>query len=86
MLQPNSLPSIPAETVADQLSCDAAYLQYYAWPQVFGSTAGPFGGVGGAAITSFIIEAWHDGGGQAVLFSRGRIIKTTSEFTPLMVV
>ena len=31
---------------------------YYAWPQMFGSTTGPFGGVGGQACTMFTIEAF----------------------------
>lgn len=33
-------------------------LNYYAWPQSFGSTAGPRPGIGGQAITAFTVEAW----------------------------
>lgn len=31
---------------------------YCSWPEVFGSTAGPFGGIGGQAMTTFRMEAW----------------------------
>jgi hypothetical protein len=33
-------------------------LSYFAWPQVFGSTTGPNGGIGGQAMSSFTIEAF----------------------------
>ena len=82
-------PSIPADDVAAQLDCDAGSLEYWAWPQVFGSTAGPFhapGRIAGAAMTRFTIEAWHDGGGKAVLFCKGRVLKVTDNFQPQMLV
>jgi hypothetical protein len=80
-------PSIPATSVADQLKCEPENLEYWAWPQVFGSTAGPFrspGQLAGPAMTRFTIEAWHDGGGMAVLFCNGRVLKVTYEFQPQM--
>jgi hypothetical protein len=33
-------------------------LSYYAWPETFGSTSGPRGGIGGQAMTTFTIEVW----------------------------
>lgn len=33
-------------------------LVYCSWPEAFGSAAGPFGGIGGQAITNFRMEAW----------------------------
>jgi len=54
-------------------------LSYYAWPQVFGSTAGPFGGIGGQAISTFTIEAWEFMG-HAFLFCQHKSIKTTDKF------
>jgi hypothetical protein len=33
-------------------------IDYYAWPQVFGSTCGPRKGIGGQAMTTFTIEAY----------------------------
>lgn len=32
---------------------------FYAWPQSFASTSGPRGGIGGCAISSFTVEAYH---------------------------
>ena len=58
-------------------------LEYWAWPQVFGSTTGPFGGIGGQAMTTFTIEAWADGS-HAVLFCCGKPIKVTDKFQPEM--
>jgi hypothetical protein len=81
------LPSIPASEVADQLECVPENLEYWAWPQVFASTSGPFrrpGGISGSAMTRYTIEAWHDGGGAAVLFCNGRVLKLTREFAPQM--
>ena len=33
-------------------------IDYYAWPQTFGSTCGPRKGIGGQAMTSFTVEAY----------------------------
>jgi hypothetical protein len=42
-------------------------LSYYAWPQIFSSTSGPFDGIGGQSISTFTIECWTDGK-QAILY------------------
>lgn len=47
---------------------------YCSWPQTFGSAAGPFGGIGGSAITRFRMEAWEIDG-FAVVFCCGKIVK-----------
>ena len=49
-------------------------MTYCSWPEVFASTAGPFGGIGGQAMTTFRMEAWvwHD---WAVVFCKGRIVR-----------
>lgn len=57
--------------------------EYYAWPQTFGSTAGPFGGIGGQAMSTFTIEALV-AGREAILFSSGKLIRYTTKFEPLM--
>lgn len=54
-------------------------LEYWAYPQVFGSTAGPFGGIGGQAMTTFTIEAWVCGC-IAVLFCGGKVLKVTDKW------
>ncbi len=33
---------------------------YYAWPYMFGSTAGPHGGMGRAVMSMFTIECYYD--------------------------
>lgn len=33
-------------------------IDYYAFPETFGSTAGPGGGIGGQAFSSFTVEAY----------------------------
>lgn len=33
-------------------------VDYFAFPETFGSTAGPRGGVGGCAISTFTVEAY----------------------------
>jgi hypothetical protein len=61
----------------------ADYFDYYAWPQTFGNTGGPFckpGGVYGQAMTRFTIEAWVEGA-YAVIFCNGRVVKVTNQWT-----
>lgn len=71
------------EEAAKELGVPEAWLDYYAWPQAFGSTAGPFGGIGGQAVTSFTIEAFANGS-EAVIFCRGKRLKKVNAFEPLM--
>ncbi len=54
-------------------------LKYVRWLQVFGSTAGPFGGIGGQMMTEFLMEAWA-WDIFAVVFCNGRKIKVTDSF------
>lgn len=71
------------ELAAKELGVPESYIDYYAWPETFASTAGPFGGVGGQAITSFTIEAYVDGK-NAVLFCKGKRLKSVDNFEPMM--
>lgn len=58
----------------------AYYFEYWAYPQVFGSTAGPFRGkIAGQAMTTFTIEAWVVDD-LAVLFCQGKIVKVCNEW------
>lgn len=52
-------------------------LTYYSFPKTYGSTSGPFGGIGGAAVTTFQIEAYSDGI-TTVYFCGNKIIKTVT--------
>jgi hypothetical protein len=55
-------------------------LQYVRWVQTFGSTAGPFGGIGGQAMTNLLMEAWV-WDNFAVVFCGGKRIKMTDNFS-----
>lgn len=37
---------------------ESEYIDYYAFPEMFGSTSGPHGGIGGAAMSMFTVEAY----------------------------
>ena len=67
------------EKAAQVLDCPEFYLEYFAWPQAFGSTAGPFGGLGGQAVTNFTLEVWSDGKDAAV-FCNGKFLKVVEKF------
>ena len=58
------------------------YMEYYAYPQAFGNTGGPFtklGGIYGQAFTTYTIEAWVCGR-LAVLFCNGKVVKVTDDW------
>lgn len=54
-------------------------LSYISWPEAFSSTAGPFGGVGGQAFTTFQLDAF-DYDGHAAIFCNGRFIAYCPDF------
>lgn len=68
-----------AREILEEVYGEKVYnLMYYSFPQVFGTTAGPFlkdGLFAGQAFTEFQIEVWTDGQ-YALIFSRGREIRT----------
>ena len=48
-------------------------VEFYSWPETFGSTSGPHGGCGGQMMTSFQVSAWHNmNTGEAVLECAGK--------------
>jgi len=58
-------------------------LDYYAYPETFGSTAGPRGGIGGCAMSKFTVEAWVcDEGGPVVYLCAGMYCFDNSRFEP----
>ena len=69
------------EKAAKILEYDASMIEYYAWPQTFSSTAGPFGGFAGQAVSTFTVEAFTDGR-DAVLFCGGKYWKRVEKFNP----
>ena len=58
-------------------------LDFFAWPEVFGSTAGPNPGFGGCVITTFTVFGFRSPNGDGVLHC-GNQWKRVEEFTPLM--
>ena len=50
--------------------CD---LDYFAFPETFANTAGPHGGIGGCAMSTFTVEAYVcDGQGPTVYVCAGK--------------
>lgn len=69
------------ETAAGILGCEPHELSYFSFPFMFGSTAGPFGGIGGASMTSFQLEAFvNDSTQEACLFCGPRMWKKVYNF------
>jgi len=54
----------------------------YLFPVMYGSTAGPFGGIGGSAMTNFTMEAFFDDRTEkALIFCNDQFIKEVKDFT-----
>lgn len=65
------------DILEETFDCKMHNLMYYSFPQVFGTTAGPFlkqGDFAGQAFTEYQIEIWTDGY-YALVFSNSREIK-----------
>ncbi len=77
----NNLMAVSADQAAQLLKCQPDELLYHAWPEVYGSTAGPFSGCGGQAITTFTMEAWfNEMTGEAIVFCGDKIITKSDSF------
>ena len=58
-------------------------IDYYAYPETFGSTAGPREGIGGCAMSTFTVEAWVcDGSGPTVFMCAGMYCFDDSRWKP----
>lgn len=66
----SKLPELASEAAA-RIEADVEELAMFAWPQVFGSTAGPHEGIGGAAMTTFQVVAFEAPDGQAIKWCDG---------------
>lgn len=76
----NPIPEIKLGA-AERLHCLPSELTRVVWTEAFGSTAGPFHGIGGQMITPCEIEAWVSGvDSRAALFCGGRFVRTVNEF------
>ena len=43
---------------AEKLDTETQFISWYSWPETFGSTAGPRGGIGGQAMTTFQVHGF----------------------------
>ena len=58
-------------------------IDYYAYPQTFGSTSGPCGGMGGNSISTFTVEAYVcDSVGPTIFVCCGMYMFDDSKFKP----
>ena len=77
----DSLMGISRKDAADSLQTDINNLEYYAWPEVFGTTSGPFYGIGGASMSTFTIEAWvNESTGECIYFCLGKVLGKREKF------
>lgn len=53
------------EDAAYHLKCRSDELEMFSWPESFGNTSGPHGGIGGTAITQFQVYAFRCGSSKA---------------------
>ena len=77
--QNEKIASISREQAAEKLECYISDLQYYAWPETFSSTCGPWPGMGGQAFCTFTIEAWTTEE-KTYFFCNGKFIRTAKKF------
>lgn len=54
------------DMAAEKMGCHKLELSWWCWPQTFGNTSGPRGGIGGQAMTEFQVFAFkhHWSGAQ----------------------
>lgn len=55
------------DEAAKRMGVDVDQLSWWSWPQMFGSTAGPTGGIGGCMMTAFQVVGIT--GGETSLMS-----------------
>jgi len=75
----------PPEVLAILDKRDVGYfnVNYYAWPQMFGSTAGPCHGIGGQSMSTFTVQAWVcDDAGPTVYTCAGMYYFEDEPFKP----
>lgn len=67
------------DAVARRAQCLPEEVEWYSWPQVFGTTAGPNGGAGGNMMTTFQVFAF-DAPGDKSRYCAGQWRKWNGEF------
>lgn len=56
---------------AKRLPCEERDVNWFAWPEVFGSTAGPRSGIGGQALTTFQVFGFQGYEDDGLLYCAG---------------
>lgn len=59
------------DEAAARLETRVNELQWWAWPEVFGSTSGPRGGIGGQMMTTFQVIGFEAEDGQRIKWCSG---------------
>lgn len=79
--QNKKIATISAKEAAELLGWEEDELEYYAWPEGFCNTAGPFNGWGGSSMSTFTMEAWL-APDKALVFCNGKRVRITDKFIP----
>lgn len=53
----------------EYLECPEKYIEWYSWPETFGSTSGPHGGIGGQTMTSFQVFGFRGPDGAMLCYA-----------------
>ena len=76
---------VTRQKAADYMQCREDEIDFYAWPEIFGSTAGPFKGIGGAAMTTFTMSAWlNRRTNESIICCGDKILRKSTKFTGLI--
>lgn len=65
--------------VAERENCDVEEIEWYSWPQTFGTTAGP-SGAGGNMMTACQVYAFHVPSGNSQRYCAGHWRRWNGEF------
>lgn len=61
----------PIMEAATKLGCQPHEVDWWSWPEVFGSTSGPRNGIGGQALTTFQVFGFEGPDGKQILCCAG---------------
>lgn len=58
---------VPIDEAARRLNCRTDEVRWWSWPETFGSTAGPTGGIGGQMLSSFQVFGFEGPDGERIM-------------------
>ena len=65
-------PTTLMREAAEKLEVDIDAIEWHSWPEVFPSSSGPHGGVGGQTMTTFQVYGFIDDADRALMWCAGR--------------